>query len=142
MNEGLTPFEMRKERLLFLAVSAALAGYAAFWVLGEAMGGDEPEKPIAEQTYVRAGALEPFPDGAGDVLASGDPADSWDPSVPRRYVQPKATVVSKSVEAVDLSPPPASVPAPPMLLPLPGPAPEFSEGLPRWPDPPSPAGER
>lgn len=142
MNEGLTTFEMWKERLLFLAVSAALAGYVALWVLGEAVARKGPEPPLDEQRYVRAGALKAFPEGATDVFASGDPADSWDESVPRRYVQPKVVMAALDPESVDLAPPPASVPAPPMLLPLPGPAPEFTDGLPRWPAVPVPAGGR
>jgi len=137
VNEGLTPFEMWKERLLFLAVSAALGGYVALWVLGEAVARDDSGPPLDEQSYARAGELEPFPEGAGDVFASSDPADSWDESVPRRYVQPKAAEVPKESESVELPPPPASVPAPPMLLPLPGPASEYSDGLPRWPNVPT-----
>ena len=140
MNEGLTPFEKWRERLLFLAVSVALAGYAALWALDEAVARDNSGPPLDEQKYARSGELEAFPEGAADVFASADQADSWDESVPRIYVQPKAAVVAKDPKSVDLTPPPASVPAPPMLLPLPGPALEYSEGLPRWPNPPSPAG--
>jgi len=139
VNEGLTPFEMWKERLLFLAAAAALGGYVALWVLGEAVSGKSQAPSLDEQTYVRSGELGPLPTGVAAVFASGDPADSWDDTVPRRYVQPKAAVAAEDTESVDLTPPPASVPAPPMLLPLPGPAPEFTDGLPRWPAVPTPA---
>ena len=139
MNEGLTPFEMWKERLLFLAASAALAGYVAIWVLGEVVSSKGPDPSLDEQTYVRSGELGPLPTGVAAVFASDDPADSWDKSLPRRYVEPKAADVVEAPESVDLTPPPASVPAPPMLLPLPGPAPEFADGLPRWPAIPTPA---
>ena len=140
MNEGLTPFEMWKERVLLLVVSAALAGYAALWILDEAVTGDGSGPPLDKQAYVRSGSLETLPGRAEDVFASEDPADSWDESVPRRYVQPRAAVAVKAPETVELSPPPASVPAPPMLLPLPGPAPGHCDGLPRWPAAPSKAG--
>jgi hypothetical protein len=131
---------MWKERALLLAVSAALAGYVALWVLGEAVAGKDAAPLLDEQRYVRSGSLEAFPEGAADVFASGDRDDSWDESIPRRYVQQKTAVVTKDPESVSLKPPPASVSAPPMLLPLPGPTLENSEGLPRWPNPPSPAG--
>ena len=48
-------------------------------------------------------------------------------------MEPKVEVV-KTVLRLD--PPPPTVPAPPMLLPLPGPALEASAGLRRWPEMP------
>jgi len=139
VNEGLTPFEMWKERVLLLAVSAALAGYAALWVLDEAVERDDSGPPVEDQTYVRSGSPVALPGRAEDVFASENSADSWNESVPRRYVQPRAAVAVKAPETVELPPPPASVPAPAMLLPLPGPAPEYCDGLPRWPAAPSTA---
>jgi hypothetical protein len=141
VNEGLTPFEMWKERLLFLAVSAVLGGYVALWVLGEAVSGKSQAPSLDKQTYVRSGELGPLPKGVEAVFASSNPADSWDESLPRIYVQPTVVEPTKESESVELQPPPASVPAPPMLLPLPGPAPEYSDGLPRWPNVPT-AGTR
>jgi len=133
VNEGLTPFEMWKERVLLLAVSAALAGYAALWILDEAVAREDSAPPVEKQTYVPSGSTGALPGRGEDVFASENAADSWDESAPRRYVQPRAAVAVKAPDRVELSPPRATVPAPPMLLPLPGPAPEHSRGLPRWP---------
>ena len=133
MTDGLTPFARWKERGLFAVVAVALAGYVAAWVLGGVAADVWSGRSAGEQRYARAREPEPLPAGAQGVFASDDPSDHWKESRGRIWVAAKGEVAEWKVEEVELAPPPASVPAPPMLLPVPGPAIECTGDLPRWP---------
>jgi len=131
-----------KERWLFAAVAVTLAGYVGLWALAHATGPRVGSgQPVAKQTYARASEPEPLPARGTEVFASGEPARYWDGTRRLIWVEPKEDVIIKEIKPAKLLPPPSTVPAPPMLLPLPGPALEFSDGLPRWPEGPPVGGE-
>lgn len=126
-----------KERLLFAAVALALVAYAGLWALSAATGPRVGSGPPAErQTFTRASEPEPLPARGTEIFASGEPARYWDGTHRLIWVEPRTVVVQREIKPAKLSPPPSTVPAPPMLLPQPAPALEFTEGLPRWPEGP------
>lgn len=129
-----------KERGLFLLTAAALAAYLGSAVLG---GASRPSNSSAtqavvgsahtdekDQRYVRAPAGPALPADAGAVFAGADRDAYFDEALRRVWVEPKAKVV-KAV--MHLDPPPPMLRAPPMLLPVPGPALDSTAWLPRWP---------
>ena len=134
-DEG-TVVERLKERTLFAATAVALGAYVAAWVLaaGEAPA-DGRDQGASGQLYRRRTAPAVLPAGSDEVFASADPAAYWDETLARAWVEPKR---EKPKIVVRLDPPRPTVPAPPMLLPVPGPALEFTSDLPRWPEGPRP----
>ncbi|MHC4200856.1 MAG: hypothetical protein ACYSU0_12765, partial [Planctomycetota bacterium] len=112
-----------KERWLFAAVAVVLVGYVGLWVLAHATGPDVGSaQPVAKQTYARASEPEPLPERGTEIFASGELARYWDETRRLIWVEPKEKVVEREIKPAKLTPPPSTVPAPPMLLPLPGPA--------------------
>ena len=129
-----------KERGLFFLTAAVLAAYLGPAALDLARGGSKSSAQQAfggaahteekDQRYVRAPAGPALPADAGAVFAEPDGDAYFDEELRRVWVEPKAKVV-KAVMRLD--PPPPMLPAPPMLLPVPGPALDSTAGLPRWP---------
>jgi hypothetical protein len=120
-----------RERLIFLLSCLALAAHLAHWlVLGE-----NPVKATSStggaQRFVLAEPPTASIPAAGAVFAAAEPAAYFDEAVPARWVQPK--VRAETQRAVTLELPAPSFPVPPMLLPVPGPAIEFTSDLQRWP---------
>lgn len=120
-----------KEKAAFLAALAALAAYGADWALSSAARTTRraSEGP-AEQRYVVSSRFEPLPAGGSAVFASAEESAYWAESARRVWVQPK---IERQRQEVRLELPSPTVPAPPMLLTIPGPALEFTSALPRWP---------
>ena len=129
-----------KERGLFVLTAAALAAYlgpAALEAARRGLGASVPQAAGGaahteekDQRYVRASAGPALPADARAVFAGLGRDAYFDEALRRVWVEPKAVVV-KAVMRLD--PPPPMVPAPPMLLPVPGPALDSTAGLPRWP---------
>ena len=131
-----------QERWLFGAVALGLAAYVGLWALEYATGPRVGSgSPAGKQTYARASEPEPLPARGTEVFASGEPTRYWDGTRRRIWVDPHVVGPPPDIESAKLTPPPSTVPAPPMLLPLPGPALEFTDGLPRWPEGP-PVGDK
>jgi len=127
-----------KERALFALVLALVGVEAVGWTLGILAGGAAPGQDPGGQRYVSAsGPRGPLP-ATDAVFAAEEPTAYFDEALPMRWVAPKALASKK--EPVKLELPKPSFPAPPLVLPVPGPAVESSSGLPRWPGfPPPPA---
>jgi hypothetical protein len=126
-----------KERGLFFLLAAAFVGEVLWMALAsgpEAPGAGVADLHEKDQRCRRARRTLALPADAEDVFAEAEPGAYFDGSLRRVWVEPKVEVV-KAVLRLD--PPPPTVPAPPMLLPLPGPTLEASAGLRRWPEMPS-----
>ena len=127
-----------KERAVAALALAALVTYALRFALSPASGdaglAAARNAPRDEdQRYVRASDGLALPADAEAVFATEEPDAYFDAEARRVWVEAKAVEV-RSVLRLD--PPPATVPAPPMLLPVPGPTLGFTSGLRRWPQMP------
>lgn len=120
-----------KERLAFLAACALIVAYVVSWALSSRETASIDVDTGRAQRYVLAsGANLSLPE-AGSVFASGESDAYFDGSIPMRWVRPK--VVVEQTKPVEISLPKPFFRGPPMLLPIPGPAVEYSSSLPRWP---------
>ena len=125
-----------KERGLFAAVAVAFVWYSLWLALASPRAGTHPETPGREandQRYVRRPGTPALPADADAVFAAPEERAYWDGSLRRVWVEPK---VERPKVKLRLDPPPPMIPAPPMLLPVPGPTLAFSSALPRWPEVP------
>jgi hypothetical protein len=134
-----------KERGIFVLAAAALVAYSAWLVLSqgsrdaEAFGIHEQGsgRDRTDQRYVPRHRTFALPvalyDDADALFAKGEPDAYWGGSLRRVWVKPR---VEKPKEVLRLPPPPPTIPAPVMLLPVPGPTLGFTGALPRWPEPP------
>jgi hypothetical protein len=126
-----------RERGLFVLVAAAFVGEVLLTTLAprpDAAGAGVAGLHEKDQRWHRARGTLALPADAGAVFAGAEPGAYFDCSLRRVWVEPKVEVVK---QVLLLDPPPPTVPAPPMLLPLPGPTLEASAGLRRWPEMPA-----
>ena len=130
-----TTLERWKERGVFLVACAALAGYVGLWMLTAPSEADT-KLTGGQQTFVQSKkSLVPLPESS-TVFAASEADAYWDESLPMRWVVPKVIEVTRDPITLDLPTP--AYPVPSTLLPVPGPAVEFSKDLPRWPSFPEP----
>lgn len=133
-----------KERGLFALAAAALVAYAVWLALARASGNApagaraRDERDEKDQRYVRASGGLVLPADAEGVFAGAEPEAYFDASLRRVWVEPRPEEVKV---ALRLDAPPPTVPAPPMLLPVPGPTLGFTSALRRWPEMPAEAVE-
>ena len=125
-----------KERGLFILTAVAFAGYVIWLFLAaptdgldaETLGGAGREEK--DQRYVRAAGRPALPADAAEVFARPGKDAYFDEALRRVWVEPQKEAFRPVMR---LAPPPPVVPAPPMLLPVPGPALHATAGLLRWP---------